>query len=93
MLAARFRTGVKDYALGNHPLWEMFRVARQMGQPPLIAGAMALGCGYASALLRRTKRPVSGELMAFTRREQMRRLKRFVTRSSGPVGKQAPQEA
>ena len=33
VLAARFRTGVKDYALGNHPLWEMFRVARQMGQP------------------------------------------------------------
>ena len=93
VLAARFRTGVKDYALGNHPLWEMFRVARQMGQRPLIAGALALGCGYASALLRRAKRPVSRELMAFARREQMRRLKRFVTRSTAPVGKQAPQEA
>ena len=77
VLSARFRTGVKDYALGNHPLWQLFRVARQMSQPPLIAGALALGCGYGSALLRRSPRPVSRELLAFTRREQLSRLKRF----------------
>jgi glycosyltransferase involved in cell wall biosynthesis len=93
VLSARFRTGVKDYALGNHPLWEMFRIARQMSQPPLIVGALALACGYASALLRRAKRPVSHELLAFTRREQMSRLKRFFTRSAKLFGKQAPQEA
>jgi glycosyltransferase involved in cell wall biosynthesis len=93
VLSARFRTGVKDYALGNHPLWQIFRIARQMSQPPLVMGALALGCGYASALLRRPKRPVSRELLAFTRREQMGRLKRFLIRSPKLSGKQAPQEA
>jgi hypothetical protein len=93
VLAARFRTGVKDYMLGNHPLWQMFRVTRQMSQPPLITGALALGCGYGSALLRRSPRPVSRELLAFTRREQLSRLKRFFARSTKAVWrKQAPQE-
>ena len=36
VLSARFRMGVKDYALGNHPLWEMFRVARRMSQRPFV---------------------------------------------------------
>jgi biofilm PGA synthesis N-glycosyltransferase PgaC len=93
VLSARFQVGVKDHALGNHPLWEMFRIARQMSQPPLIAGALALGCGYTSALLRRAQRPVSRELLAFTRREQMSRLKRFLTRSPPLPGTRAPREA
>jgi hypothetical protein len=78
VLSARFRMGMKDYALGNHPLWEMFRVARQMTQPPLIGGALALACGYVSAMVGRAKRPISRELVAFTRREQMCRLKEFI---------------
>jgi hypothetical protein len=94
VLAARFRAGVKDYMLGNHPLWELFRVVRQMSQAPLIIGSLALGCGYASALLRRPARPVSRELLAFTRREQMRRLKQFFARGTNAIWpKPATQEA
>jgi hypothetical protein len=36
---------------------------------------MALGLGYCWALIRRTPRPVSRELMAFHRQEQMLKLK------------------
>jgi glycosyltransferase involved in cell wall biosynthesis len=93
VLAARFRTGVKDHALGNHPLWEAFRIVRQMSQPPLIAGSLALAWGYTWALVRRADRPVSPELLAFTRREQMTRLKRFFTNNIKLFGKQAPQGA
>jgi poly-beta-1,6-N-acetyl-D-glucosamine synthase len=78
VLSARFRMGVKDYALGNHPLWEMFRVARQMTQRPFVAGAVALAGGYVWAWLRSIRRPVSRELLRFTRQEQMSRLKRFM---------------
>jgi len=35
---------------------------------------LALGLGYSWALLRRVKRPVSKELIAFHRKEQMRKL-------------------
>jgi poly-beta-1,6-N-acetyl-D-glucosamine synthase len=85
VLSARFRMGMKDYALGNHPLWEMFRIARQMTQQPLVGGALALGSGYVWAMLARVKRPISRELVAFTRREQLSRLKRFVLGKPRPA--------
>lgn len=74
---ARFKFGAKDYAIGNHPLWELFRTVYQMTKKPLFFGGAALGAGYVWAFLRGAKRPVSGELMRFHRREQMQRLKRF----------------
>ncbi|MGB6476603.1 MAG: glycosyltransferase family 2 protein [Candidatus Sulfotelmatobacter sp.] len=77
---ARFRFGAKDYAIGNHPAWELFRVVYQMTKKPLLLGGLALGAGYLWASTRRAERPVSSELMAFHRREQMNRLKRLLTR-------------
>jgi hypothetical protein len=77
-LAAKFRTGVKDYLVGNHPIWELFRMFYQMKQRPLVIGGLALGSGYAWWMARRVNRPVSNDLVAFTRREQMERLGRFL---------------
>jgi glycosyltransferase involved in cell wall biosynthesis len=79
-LAARFRLGAKDYAVGNHPVWELFRMFYQMRQRPFVIGGMALGCGYGWSMVQRVKRPVSSDLVAFTRREQMQRLGRFLLR-------------
>ena len=75
VLAASFSYGQKDYFLGGHPLWELFRVSYRMTKRPYIADGVALGLGYGLAALRRLERPVSKELMAFHRREQMRKLK------------------
>lgn len=77
-LRARFKYGAKDYAVGNHPLWELFRTMYQMKQRPFGIGAAALLSGYFWAMIRRVPRPVSSDLIAFTRREQMRRLSRLV---------------
>jgi biofilm PGA synthesis N-glycosyltransferase PgaC len=82
--SARFKFGGKDYAIGNHPLWEAFRTAYQMTKKPLFIGGLALGMGYLWAWLRRAERPVSAELMQFHRREQMQRLKRFLHVSGTP---------
>lgn len=73
-LASAFSYGEKDYYLGGHPLWELCRVGYRMGKPPYLIDGLAVGLGYASAALRRIDRPVSGELMRFHRREQMRKL-------------------
>ena len=75
VVASLFCYGEKDYYLGGHPIWEIFRVAYRLGKKPYIAGGVALGLGYFCALLRRTPRAVSPELMAFHRKEQMRKLK------------------
>ena len=80
VLAASFSYGQKDYFLGGHPLWELFRVSYRMTKWPYLVDGLALGLGYGLAAVRRLKRPVSNELMAFHRREQMRKLKAIVKR-------------
>lgn len=77
-LRAKFRNGAKDYSVGNHPIWEVFRAIYQMKQQPFVAGGLALASGYAWSMLRRMERPVSHELVAFSRREQMQRLGKFL---------------
>lgn len=87
MLIARFKNGGKDYAIGNHPAWELFRAVYQMTKRPFIIGGLMIVSGYGWAAVRRAERPVSPELVAFQRREQMQRLKRFFTSSGRPSGK------
>ena len=74
-LASSFSYGEKDYYLGGHPVWELFRVAYRMTKRPYLLDGVALGSGYLWALLSRTARPVSNELMRFHRKEQMRKLR------------------
>jgi hypothetical protein len=86
VLAARYRAGAQDYALGSHPMWELFRTAYQMTKKPYVVGALMLLAGYISAAVRRVERPVSPELVGFRRREQMERLRnRFARKTAtGP---------
>ena len=84
---AWFRTGSKDYAFGNHPVWELFRTAYQMTKRPFVIGGLLLLSGYLWALLRGMERPVPREMVEFQRREQMGRLKRFLTRNRAPRNK------
>jgi hypothetical protein len=55
----------------------LFRTVYQMSHRPFVIGGLALGAGYAWSLVRRVETPVSRELVAFVRREQMQRLSRF----------------
>jgi glycosyltransferase involved in cell wall biosynthesis len=76
--AAMFSYGEKDYYLGGHPLWELFRVAYRMVKQPYMIGGLSLGLGYGWAILRRVKRPISKELMKYHRQEQMRKLRNIL---------------
>jgi glycosyltransferase involved in cell wall biosynthesis len=75
VVTSNFLYGEKDYYLGGHPVWELFRVAYRMTKTPYFIGGIALGLGYLWALLRRREKPVSDALMRFHRREQMLKLK------------------
>lgn len=78
-LKARFRMGAKDYMLGSHPAWQVFRMFYQMSKKPYIAGGAMLMAGYVSTLVRHPKRPISDDMVAFRRREEMQRLRKFLT--------------
>ncbi len=80
---ARFDYGRKDYFLGNHPLWQVFRVGFQMLKRPYGVGGVMLLFGYLHSLITRVERPVAPELLAFHRREQLDRLKNLILRGGG----------
>jgi poly-beta-1,6-N-acetyl-D-glucosamine synthase len=87
VLKSRFKYGEKDYAIGNHPLWELFRTTYQMSKSPMIVGGLALGAGYVWAWISGRERPVPPELVAFHRQEQMFRLRnKLLGRSSTSAG-------
>ena len=78
MLRVKYKDGQKDYALGGHPLWEVFRATYQMTKSPLIVGGCALALGYLCSAVRRVERPMPPELVKFRRADQMQRLKAFL---------------
>jgi glycosyltransferase involved in cell wall biosynthesis len=83
-LQARFHYGKKDYFLGGHPVWQLFRGAFQMAQKPYVVGGLALVAGYVWCCVTEHDRPISAELMAFHRREQMTRLRILLSRGLRP---------
>lgn len=80
-LRARFNLGQRDYLIGNHPLWQVFRCAYQMKKPPFVIRGLALAAGYFCASIQRSPRPVSRAFISFRRHEQMDRLREKLTRT------------
>lgn len=74
LLAARFRLGEKDYFLGGHPLWELFRTGYHLKDKPYLIGSLLIFSGFFWRFLTRAERPISPELVSFRRKEQMERL-------------------
>lgn len=79
-LMVKFRYGQKAYYVGGHPVWELLRGFFQMRKQPWIIGGLYFQCGFLWAAVTRMKRPVSPELIAFHREEQMMRLRRFFSK-------------
>ena len=78
-IGSAFAYGKKDYILGGHPLWQVFRSVYRMKKRPYIIAGGALFSGYVNGFLTRAERPVSPELMRFHRREQMLKLKMILS--------------
>ncbi|UCF32189.1 MAG: glycosyltransferase family 2 protein [bacterium] len=78
VLGARFHYGKKDYFLGGHPLWQIFRSTFQMTKKPYVLGGTLLLAGYlwASATM---EKQVPEDLERFHRGEQMKRLRGIFT--------------
>jgi biofilm PGA synthesis N-glycosyltransferase PgaC len=79
IVASNYAYGKKDYILGGHPLWQIFRCLYRSAKRPYIVGGGALLAGYTAAFLSGMERPVSPELMRFHRAEQMRKLKAILS--------------
>jgi glycosyltransferase involved in cell wall biosynthesis len=67
--------GRKDYLLGSHPGFELFRAIYQMKSRPYVIGGLLLLAGYFGALLRGVDRSMPPDLVEIRRADQIRRLK------------------
>lgn len=79
-LRERLHMGRKDYLLGNHPLWEIFRGVYQMAHKPYLIGGLLVLSSYFWNSLRGVERTIPKELMALRRSDQMKRLKLVMQR-------------
>lgn len=71
----RLRLGLMDYALGTHPLFEVFKCIRRFKEKPLLVGALYRFCGFVLGCCNREKRPVSDDFVGFLRQEQLDRIR------------------
>jgi poly-beta-1,6-N-acetyl-D-glucosamine synthase len=80
-LRRTFRLGRSDYVLGSHPMWEIFKCTYQVVRRPVILGGMFRLAGFTWAMLSGVEKEVPAELVQFRRKEEMGRLRKFITRS------------
>lgn len=85
-IRARFNMGKRDYAIGNHPVWQICRGAYQLTRRPYVVRGLALMAGYLWSVVSRAEQPVQGELKRFRRKEQMERLVSLFGRGSSRDG-------
>lgn len=79
-LLERVHMGKKDYLLGNHPMWEVFRSLYQMQYKPYFIGGLLVIASYLWNWLRGVERSIPADLMALRRSEQLKRLKLVIQR-------------
>ena len=67
--------GVRDYAMGYDPFFELFKCVGRVAEPPFLAGALSRWCGFCGATVTRRPRVVARQVISFVQKEQRHRLR------------------
>ncbi len=81
-----FRLGMMDASFGSHPLFELVKCGRRIGAPPVLLGSAVRLGGYLWWRLSGRKPLISAAQVAFLRREQILKLRKFPSPSLSPTG-------
>ncbi|MGP8153999.1 MAG: glycosyltransferase [Smithella sp.] len=81
-LKEAFRAGRMFYALGSHPLFEIFKCIKSLTTKPYLLFAMTRMCGYLLPFFKKQRRPVTEEFIQFLRKEQLSKLKQILSKES-----------
>jgi hypothetical protein len=77
-IARRFwQLGIREYALGNHPLFEVVKCGYRCLERPVLIGGFFRFVGYFGCCVSQKKRMVSPDIVRYIRQEQLRRLLPF----------------
>jgi hypothetical protein len=71
--------GVRDHALGYHPLFEFVKCLGRLNEPPWVVGAVAWWVGYCMAFIQQRQRLIPEALVEHIQREQWQRIRVLLT--------------
>lgn len=77
ILKQYWRIGKMDYSLGSQGAFELFKCISRFGVKPYLIGSITRYTGYIWSSIIREKRTISDDLIKFTKKEQLKRLKFF----------------
>jgi len=78
IIKAKFNGGIRDYLIGYHPFFEIFRIISRIKNKPFVIGSLVWFLGYLWANIKNYKRPVPANFIKKLRKEQINRLKFFL---------------
>jgi cellulose synthase/poly-beta-1,6-N-acetylglucosamine synthase-like glycosyltransferase len=73
-LRRKWQMGLRDYAIGNDPVFELLKCGFRFWESPFLVGVLARLCGYAWSALSRRKRCLSPKVVSQVRAEQRARM-------------------
>lgn len=82
-LLVEFHNGQKDFVFGSHPLWEVLRATYRLVKKPYIIGGCFILSGYLWAMMNRSQKTISADVVRFRRKEQIKRLRLMCIRFLG----------
>lgn len=74
VIRRKWQMGVRDHAVGYHPVFEVIKCASRLNDRPYVIGAVAWWIGYCTAQLQRRPRMIDPSVVDYIRGEQMDRL-------------------
>ena len=84
----KFRAGMMDASFGSHPLFEFCKSCRRLPSRPFVFGSLLRLGGYSWWKLSGRKPLITPEQVAFLRKEQVAKLRRWLRFSDGgPTGR------
>lgn len=84
--ARNWQMGTRDYALGNHPVFEIIKCGALCLEQPVFAGAVVRLLAFAACSIAGEERVIGRDLVKSVRREQTSRLFPLVMKSTTPWG-------
>lgn len=76
-LRSKFKSGYRDYVVGNSVIWEIGRSLYQMTRRPYVSAGVVLLMGYTCALLSRVQSSVPAGVRQQVRSDQYMRIRSF----------------
>lgn len=74
---SRFIYGQRDYALGNHPMFMLLKCVHRFREKPYVIAGLLRMIGYSWSWVKKEPRPVPEEVVAYLRKEQLKRMLSF----------------